>query len=140
MSRMDFLCQGGTPFDGFLYAELGEDSAGNSVTVLSALARLGLDPWDEAEALSDLSRDGAMAQLGGHLARLHDMPGLGAIGDGVLPRLIGLLPRSDVGPIGAGLKDMSRVRLRNIGPILALIVAILLLMRTLLTWSSGSGG
>lgn len=140
MSRMDFLRQGGTPFDGFLYAELGEDSAGNSVTVLSALARLGLDPWDEAAALSDLSRDGATARLGAHLSRIRDVPALGTTNDGVLPRLIGLLPRSDIGPIGGGLKGMSRVRLRNIGPILALIAALLLLLRTLLTLSSGSGG
>lgn len=140
MSRMDLLRQGGTPFDAFLYAALGEDSAGNSVSVLSALARLGLDPWDEAAALSDLSRDGATVRLGAHLTRIHDVPDLKTTQAGVLSRLIGLLPRSNVGPIGAGLTDMSRVRLRNIGPVLALAAALLLLVWTLLGWSSGSGG
>ena len=43
MSRMDYLQQGGTPFDGFLYATLGEDSRGYAVSVLSALARLQLE-------------------------------------------------------------------------------------------------
>jgi len=137
---MDFLRQGGTPFDGFLYAELGEDSAGNSVSVLSALARLGLDPWDEAAALSDLPRASATARLGGHLTRVRDMPDLGESQARILPRLIGLLPRPSGGPIGEGFKDVTRIRLRSFGPVLALAVAILILVRTILTWSSGSDG
>ena len=35
-------------FDRFLQAFVGEDRKGNAVTVLSALARLKLEPWEEA--------------------------------------------------------------------------------------------
>jgi hypothetical protein len=34
-------------FERFLYASVGEDRNGYVVTVLSTLARLGLDPWKE---------------------------------------------------------------------------------------------
>ncbi len=36
-------------FDRFLLAFVGEDRKGNAVTVLSALARLELEPWEEAD-------------------------------------------------------------------------------------------
>jgi hypothetical protein len=34
-----------------------------SLSVVSALARLGIDPWDEARRLSALSKDSAAAAL-----------------------------------------------------------------------------
>ena len=44
----------GSDFDAFLQAELGEDRNGVAVTVLSALARVGLEPWTEAKELARL--------------------------------------------------------------------------------------
>lgn len=41
--------------DGFLYADVGQESNGMPLTVLSLLARSGLDPWDEARRLCTLS-------------------------------------------------------------------------------------
>jgi hypothetical protein len=38
----------GSEFDGFLYARIGEDSNGMLLSVLAALARLDVDPWEEA--------------------------------------------------------------------------------------------
>jgi hypothetical protein len=35
-------------FDNFLYASIGADRNGMPLSVLSALARLDLDPWEEA--------------------------------------------------------------------------------------------
>lgn len=140
MSRMDFLRQGSTPFDGFLYAELGEGSTGNAVSVLSALARLGLDPWDEAAALSDLPRASAAARLGGHLARVRDVPDLGVDGVTILPQLIALLPRRGDTDDSANLLSVATARLVGLGPVIALILALLLLVQTLGVSLSGSGG
>lgn len=50
---------GHSPYNAFLFAEVGEEHAGVSLTVLSALTRLGFDPWQEAARLSDLPRDTA---------------------------------------------------------------------------------
>ena len=44
MPTMDDMLLGETPLDPVLYATVGEDRNGNLVTVLSTLARLGLEP------------------------------------------------------------------------------------------------
>jgi hypothetical protein len=59
-------------FDKFLFATVGDEIDGMPLTVISALARLGLDPWDEAERLSSLGSREALE----HLARLiAEVPG-----------------------------------------------------------------
>jgi hypothetical protein len=50
---------GRSAYNDFLHAPLGHDAAGTELTVLSALTRLGLDPWAEAARLADLSRPAA---------------------------------------------------------------------------------
>jgi hypothetical protein len=62
-------------FERFLYASVGEDRNGYVVTVLSALARLGLDPWAKTAKLVALGRDAARARLGTLLERFRDVPG-----------------------------------------------------------------
>lgn len=52
-------------FERFLYASVGEDRNGHVVTVLSTLARLGLDPWKETAHLVALGRDAARDRLVG---------------------------------------------------------------------------
>jgi hypothetical protein len=47
----------------FLFAKLGEEASGMPLSVLSALARLGVDPWVEGTRLSDLPRDVAVCEL-----------------------------------------------------------------------------
>jgi hypothetical protein len=48
-------------FDDFLYAPIGADGVEMPLSVLSALARLDVDPWTEAAELSELPK-GAAAQ------------------------------------------------------------------------------
>jgi hypothetical protein len=62
---------GHSQFNAFLFALVGEEKSGLQLTVLSALARLGLDPWEEAERLSTLSEEAATSAL---TARLADLP------------------------------------------------------------------
>lgn len=49
-------------FDRFLFASL-LDQNGTFLTVLSALAQQGIDPWEEAERLARLPRDYAVNSL-----------------------------------------------------------------------------
>jgi len=65
---------GRSAYNDFLHAPLGHDAAGTEFTVLSALTRLGLDPWAEAARLADLSRPAAAQALAAAIARL---PGVG---------------------------------------------------------------
>ena len=53
----------GPEFDQFLGAAIGEDRNGTTLSVLSALARLDVDPWREAASLARMSREAAAERL-----------------------------------------------------------------------------
>jgi hypothetical protein len=53
----------GEEFDSFLHASVGEERSGMTLSVLSALARLDLDPWEETAALASMPRDRAKERL-----------------------------------------------------------------------------
>jgi hypothetical protein len=50
-------------FNDFLYAPVGEEGNGMVLTMLSALARSGVDPWRQAARLSELPREAAAKRL-----------------------------------------------------------------------------
>ena len=79
-------------FERFLYASVGEDRNGSVVTVLSTLARLGLDPWQEASELVTLGRDAARSRLETLLARFRDVPTLTSDHERIARDLSELLP------------------------------------------------
>lgn len=81
-------------FERFLYASVGEDRNGAVVTVLSTLARLGLDPWTETAELVTLGRDAARSRLETLLARFRDVPALASEHGRVARDLSQLLPES----------------------------------------------
>lgn len=138
MSRMDYFHQGGTPFDGFLYAELGQDRAGNTVSVLSALARLGRDPWDEAADLSALSSEGARKRLAGILSRFHDVPAFGQDRSATILRLVALLPTSFSQKASNGNDLSARAKAMGFGPIVALLTLIWIVVQTFVFGSDGT--
>jgi hypothetical protein len=53
----------GAEFDRFLGASIGEDRNGTELSVLSALARLDVDPWKEATSLARMPREAAAMRL-----------------------------------------------------------------------------
>lgn len=74
----------------FLFAEVGAGLDGMPFTVLSVLARLGLDPWDEAGRLAKQPDQKAASQLARTLAAQPGTPLADA--DDVAARLVALLP------------------------------------------------
>jgi hypothetical protein len=56
--------------DSFLFASVGAEQDGVPLSTISALTRLGLDPWDEAVRLSSLSKREAAEQLARLIAEL----------------------------------------------------------------------
>ncbi len=62
----------GPEFDPFLGAPIGEDRNGTTLSVLSALARLDVDPWREARALARMPREAAATRL---TAMIDALPG-----------------------------------------------------------------
>ena len=54
----------GSEFDDFLFAPIGEDGNDTPLSVLSALARLDVDPWEEAAELARLPRRNCNSKTG----------------------------------------------------------------------------
>ncbi|HEU0162076.1 MAG TPA: hypothetical protein VFQ69_06715 [Rhizomicrobium sp.] len=59
-------------FEGFLFADIGMQPNGMPLTILTLLARGGLDPWAEAERLSRMSRSAAASCMIAEINRASD--------------------------------------------------------------------
>jgi len=111
MTRCTSLAPLGSEFDSFLFAPIGVDGNGMLLSVLSALARLDIDPWQEAAQLAVLPREAAIQRLATLIAAL---PGgtstkqdPGTVAGGLLALLPGQV-RADV-PLGVSLRDAGAV-------------------------------
>lgn len=139
MPTLDDMRQGGTPFDPFLYAAVGEDRNGNSVTVLSTLARLGLEPWEAAAELASLTRAEASSRLGGLLARFRDVPALGNDNAAITLRLINLLPKTSRLRGEQSMPAKARPFANGLGPLLAILLFLLLVVQIFFLGTDGAG-
>jgi hypothetical protein len=85
----------GPEFDKFLYASVGEGRNGTMLSVLSALARLDVDPWQEAASLGRMPREAATERLTALIAALPDEPTADIPARTIAADLIALLPRTN---------------------------------------------
>lgn len=79
-------------FNDFLFALVGEEKSGQPLTVLSALARLGLDPWEEAARLAGMSKDAATSALTSAIADLPEGNWQASDSRSIASRLVDWLP------------------------------------------------
>ena len=93
MKRTGSVFPLGSEFDDFLLAPIGDDNNGMLLSVLSALARLDVDPWEEAAALAGLPGDAATRKLAALIAALPVGPSARPDSATIAARLIPLLPR-----------------------------------------------
>jgi hypothetical protein len=82
----------GAEFDKFLYAAICEDRNGTPLSVLSALARLDVDPWQEAASLARMSKATAAMRLAALIAALPDGPTKDIPAKASAASLVALLP------------------------------------------------
>jgi hypothetical protein len=80
-------------FDAFLFASIGEERNGMLLSVVSALARLNVDPWQEAADLARLPTTTATRRLTSLIAGLPNMPSTLLDPATNAARLIAHLPR-----------------------------------------------
>ena len=92
---------GHSEYNPFLFAVVGEEELGLPLTVLTALTRLGIDPWEEAARLSDLPRDVAARALAATIAALPRRDDKEADPQALAARLVDRLPPHRVPPIPA---------------------------------------
>jgi hypothetical protein len=93
MTRSALFSVLGREFDDFLFAPIGADRNDMPLSVLSALARLDIDPWLEAAELARLPREAATQRLASSIAALPDGPSAHLENGTIAARLIALLPR-----------------------------------------------
>ncbi|HTY65789.1 MAG TPA: hypothetical protein VMH36_04000 [Alphaproteobacteria bacterium] len=118
------------PLEAFLSAGLGEEPNGMTLSVVSALARLDLDPYREAARLAALPRRDAATALARLVERLHHA---GASVDGArITSLIQLLPKPQANshPARARSRGPARLRRAQIGAIVALAATVIYLYAT----------
>jgi hypothetical protein len=84
----------GPEFDQFLGASIGEDRNGTGLSVLSALARLDVDPWQEAASLARMSREAAAGRLTALIDALPYEPARAVPSKTIAADLVALLPRA----------------------------------------------
>lgn len=84
---------GHSEFNDFLFASVGEEESGAELSVLSALARLDMDPWSEAARLSELTREAATSALAATLQSLPDGGWKTSEIRSIAVRLVAHLPR-----------------------------------------------
>ena len=117
-------------YDEFLYAQLGEEANGMQLSVLSALARQNVDPWEIAQQLTSLPREPAIRFLTPFLAHIP-----GSAPDGIAPeelaaRLVAMLPLQHASDRKPGISNIELPRAQSVLIIdyIRLVVAFALLI------------
>jgi hypothetical protein len=90
---------GHSAYNDFLFGSVGQDAAGTEVSVLSALSRLGIDPWQEAARLASLPREAAAQALVAAILRLPNRNGPESEAVKIAAGLLALLPEGAVAAI-----------------------------------------
>jgi hypothetical protein len=76
----------------FLFASVGDQQNGMPLSVISALTRLGVDPWEEAARLAALPKVLATEALAPMISRLSIRRPQRSDNVAIAQRLVGLLP------------------------------------------------
>jgi hypothetical protein len=114
-------------FNDFLYAPVGEEGNGMMLTALSALARMGVDPWDEAARLSELPTETATKRLASIISGIpQGQWPESSVGD-IVARLIALLPRKQA----AVAQQPPTVRAKRLPPAAVAMVLFIFLVNAL---------
>jgi hypothetical protein len=100
----------GREFDSFLFATIEDERNGPLLSVISALARLEVDPWKEAASLARMPRDQAKLRLTSLLASLPRSVTTGLGPEIIAARLIALLPQGSVNTVApATLRQVAAI-------------------------------
>jgi hypothetical protein len=117
-------------FDDFLFAPICEDKRDMPISVLSALARLDVDPWQEAALLAQSPGAKSTERLAAYLAALPGGLSVHMEPKTVAARLITLLPRRTGVPSAP--RRMSRCRVTAAGSKMALYVLLCMISLVLI--------
>ncbi len=107
-------------YDAFLYAIICSEKNGMQLTMASAIARSGADPWKEAARISKMPKDMALQVLA---LLMPDQPGAGekaTNGQITMDRLFALLPKPKPVLVIGKIEAVQAVRGKGLGIVLIL--------------------
>jgi hypothetical protein len=135
----------GPEFDQFLGASIGEDRNGTGLSVLSALARLDVDPWKEATSLARMPREAAAARLTELIEALPLAPASAIPSRMSVADLVALLPKGETPNVRPSDGKFVTTGLRQtqvLAALSAFAIMILIIFATSALFSPGprSGG
>jgi hypothetical protein len=107
MTRAAVFSDLASEFDDFLFAPIREDKNGMLLSVLSALARLDVDPWEEAAKLAEMPGEVATQRLSTLIGSLPTESASDSERRTIAARLVALLPRRPVA-VGSARKSAAR--------------------------------
>jgi hypothetical protein len=94
MTRSALTSLSRSEFDDFLFAPIGDERNGMSLSVISALARQDLDPWLEAASLARMPKEAATERMTSLIAALPERTAAHRDLQAIAARLVALLPRA----------------------------------------------
>jgi hypothetical protein len=94
MTRSASTSPSRSEFDDFLFAPIGDERNGMLLSVISALARLDLDPWREAASLARMPKEAATERMTSLIAALPERTAAHRDPEAIAARLVALLPRA----------------------------------------------
>ncbi len=137
MTRSAAASRLGSEFDDFLFAPIGNDMNGMQLSVLSALARLNIDPWLEAATLARLPKAIAAEKLGSLITQLPG--GLSACSDPITTgaRLIARLPSGAKSKLPPQTMSLGTSAAINTGAVVRVVIinAIVVALIMVSQWS-----
>lgn len=137
--RPEYLL-GHSPYNSFLFAAIGNEQVGVPLTVLTALTRLGYDPWHEAARLSDLPRETAARAFAVTIAMLPEGDWKSSDAEAIAARLVSCLPgRSSLAIPSPEAPTFPSSKLKSVAEMLAWgVLAAALLYFTMNYFSSNN--
>ena len=117
-------------FDAFLLAPIGKDAGGMPVSLLTALARLDIDAWEEAADLARQSSESATERLASLLTTLPNGPEPGEAVR-VATRLVALLHETPAPRVRSAEAPPLRAvaaQSRRVGPAIYFLIALLIML------------
>jgi hypothetical protein len=120
---------GHSEYNAFLFAAVGEEKTGLPLTVLTALTRLGFDPWREAARLSHLPKETAARAFAVTIALLPEGDWKASESEAIAARLVNWLPGRSAPAIP--LVEAAPITGKKIGPTFATLLSWGVLAATL---------
>jgi hypothetical protein len=130
----------GPEFDEFLSAPISEDRNGMTLSVLSALARLDVDPWREATSLARMPREAAARRLTALIDALPREPTSGVPSQTSVAALVALLPKGKTPNARPSNSEIPEAGLQQTHILLALSAFAIMALIALTLWGTVSPG